>query len=745
MSRKAFYTCIALLASSIAVLAQAGSGNTGGQAQSEKEGKEVGGYQVQQSIELGYRFTDVMGSQPIFDTFINQNQGPRLLDQTLTMRSIGSSGIAFDRLYFNSFGWGGDPENAARLQVSKNLWYDFNLSFRRDRNFFDYNLLANPLNPPVSNPSIPVLFSPHQMQIVRRMYDASLTLMPESKFTVRLGYSRNRTEGPSLSSFHEGTDPLLNQLWNVSSNDVFIGFDVKALPRTTISYDQAIQFDKNDTDYNLAPFAQFPLANGTLVSLGLPFNTDVNQPCAVPLLSSGFANPRCNLYITYLRNQRVRNTTPTERLSFRSDYFKRLNLFGEASYSSADLDSPFFEFFDGLVTRTRERQFTFSGPASVRRTAVNSYLGATVTLTEKLRLSDSFRYDNFHIPGQWNSLATATEGIPVGSPPGVNVLLSPLAPTVTTTAFTANFLGQKSISNQIQIEYSPSKYAGVHVGYRFRHRRMFKSEPEVALDPESGIPEFEGDLIEVNEHTPLIGIWLRPVESLRINVDAEATTADNFITRISPRQKQHYRARLSYKPRRWATFSASTDITESRNGESDTHFNQHYRNAGFILALFPNDRIGLDLAYNYTDAHQAALICYNGTFLAPGTVVDGCPTLDPDLNENPNSILSDYANNTHYFSSTVRFQPVKRLTAAVGYGLTRSDGSETILNVLQPFGPLQFTYHQPLASLSYEFIPGVAFNLGWNYDQYKEDSFVGPTAARYFHDNRATISLRYSF
>lgn len=37
------------------------------------------------------------------------------------------------------------------------------------------------------------------------------------------------------------------------------------------------------------------------------------------------------------------------------------------------------------------------------------------------------------------------------------------------------------------------------------------------------------------------------------------------------------------------------------------------------------------------------------------------------------------------------------------------------------------------------------FNMGWNYYQYGEDSFVGPTASRYFHANSLTESLRYSF
>jgi LPS transport system D len=741
MSAKAFLALIAVLVPSTLALSQT-TGST--PAQTNEEGKEIAGYQVQQSIDFGYRFTDVNGSEQMFDTFINQHQGPRLLEQTLSMNSVNHSGVAFDRLSLSTFGWGGDPENAARLNMSKNLWYDFGLSFRRDRNFFDYDLLANPLNPPTSNPNIPVLFSPHQMQVVRRMYDFNLALMPQSKFSIRLGYSRNRSEGASFSSFHEGTDVLLNQPWNVTSDDFFIGFDIKVLPHTSVSYDQAVQVDKNDTNYTLAPFAAFPLVDGTPVSLGLPFNTVANQPCKTPVLPTGFANPTCNLYISYLRNQRVRRTTPTERLTLHSD-FKRVNFVGEISYSSGDLDSPYFEAFNGLVSRNDERQFTFRGPASVRRISVNSYAGITVALTDRINISDVFRYDNFQIPGNWNSVATTTDGVPVGTPPDVNVILSPLGPTVTSTAFTANFLGQKSFANQIQVDYTPSKYAGVHVGYRFRHRHVFKSEPEVVIDPESGIPEFEGDVIDVNEHTPIFGLWVHPTDALRINLEAETMASDNFITRISPRQRQNYLARMNYKPNKWASVAVSANIIESRNGESDTQFEQHYRNAGFVASLLPRDRFGLDVAYNYTSGLQAAFICFNGTFTPAGTVLNGCPTFNSSNNNNPNSIRSSYDNNTHYVSSTVKVKPVKRLTAAIGYALTRSNGHETVLNALQPFGSLQFTYHQPIGSLSYEFVKNLSLHAQWNYDQYNEDSFTGPTTARYFHDNRTILSLHYEF
>ena len=217
------------------------------------DGREFGNYRVQQSVTFGYRFADITGNQDMYNTFINQHAGPRLLEQSLSTHAINGSGALFDDLSVNSFGWGGDPENVARARVSKNRWYDFNFLFRRDQNFFEYNLFANPLNPATSNPNLPVLFSPHEYQTRRRMYNYDLTLLPQSKFTIRLGYFRNRQEGPgNFSTVHEGTEPLLNQAWNLTSNDYHIGFDIKVLPKTLISYDQYLEYDKNDTDLSLA-------------------------------------------------------------------------------------------------------------------------------------------------------------------------------------------------------------------------------------------------------------------------------------------------------------------------------------------------------------------------------------------------------------------------------------------------------------------------------------------------------------
>ena len=95
--------------------------------------------------------------------------------------------------------------------------------------------------------------------------------------------------------------------------------------------------------------------------------------------------------------------------------------------------------------------------------------------------------------------------------------------------------------------------------------------------------------------------------------------------------------------------------------------------------------------------------------------------------------------------TSIRFRPGKRLTANLGLSITSVDGSIPQFDILLPLGTSQYKYQQSVASLSVDLGHKLAWNTGWNYYQYKEGSFVGPTAPRYFHANSLTESLRYAF
>jgi hypothetical protein len=222
----------------------------------EQKGVDQGNYNIKQSIEFGGRFTNLSGDIQAYDTFVNLQQGLRLLGFTTEMRSLDHHATVFDRLYFSNFGYGGDPNMATRLRVSKNRWYNLDALFRKDENFWDYSLQANPLNPSTPFPNGPagygapaciscvLTMSPHLFNTRRKLGDYSLLVLPDSKIRFRAGYSRNIVEGPGFSSIHEGTEQALFENYKTTINTYRIGVDFRLVPRVNFSYDQTCQWQR---------------------------------------------------------------------------------------------------------------------------------------------------------------------------------------------------------------------------------------------------------------------------------------------------------------------------------------------------------------------------------------------------------------------------------------------------------------------------------------------------------------------
>ena len=739
--------CLMIALSPKMLVAQTPSASPTPVAPPEPDGVNRGGYQIHSSFEVGYRSTDVTGSDDMYDTLVNLRTGPRILDQSLTMQSVDHQGLLFDNLYLNSSGWGGDPNNYMRLRADKNKWYNLQGSFRRDQNFFDYDLLANPLNPPTSTPSIPILNSPHSFDTTRRMSDIDLTLLPQSSVSFRLGYSHNNMTGPSYSSIHEGTEGSLLQDWNTSMNSYRLGVDFRIAPRTVLSYDQFLDYYKGDTDYQLNPINDvlLPSAPPTSVSLGLSIDPVNKVPCAVVppasslIVNGTLTNVTCSAYSSYLRNQRIRTSTPTERISLRSSYFKKLEVLGSFSNSSATSSTPLNESFGGLITRTNTLAFTGTGTASANRISDVADLEATLHVTQHLRLIEKFYFWSYRIPqnGSFNELDYSC------AVPPCNLLSTPLntpsVPGGTPTIAQSSF-NQTWKRNQTELVWDFSKKAGARIGYRYGDRDFNHFVDYLPGD----VDHFVG-----LEKTALLGFWARPIHTLRLNFDLEHTNFNGVFVRLSPRKEARYRFQTTYSPRSWATLGGSINLLQESNADLQTQYLAHNQNYGLTASLAPRERFGLDLAYNFNSVIQNALICFNDTPPVGAILpfVTNAEANDCAGNDTSNNLIANsyYTNHTNFGMATVRFKPAKRVIANLGYSITSVDGTVPQFNILQPLGSLQYKYHQPVASLSVDIGHRWAYNMGWNYYQYAEGSFVGPSAPRYFHANSLTESLRYSF
>jgi hypothetical protein len=560
------------------------------------------------------------------------------------------------------------------------------------------------------------------------------------------------------------------------------------LPKTRIHYDYFYSYFRGDSmaALNAVPYT---LSGGTAVDLGIPFNTPASQPCATPILSTGYANPACNGFFAYNRFPQTRTSVHVNQIGLQSSYWNRTDFSGRFAYSDAQSRMPaFVELFDGLATRSRLRTSLETGSGSTKRISANADFGMTVRMTRRLRLVDTFRWDNFRIPGSWN-LATAAlfgatlastpnEFSPATCPPPFTAATCPQHSSSSGADLTSDLfyssLRQEQKLNIMQAEYDFSRRLSARIGYRYLQRKIVhgvSSSQTLVFYPTlpnrgacAGQPLVNGvctvtntgeildSPVEISGHSGLAGFSARPLDTLRMFFDAELFFADHSFLRISPRKEARYRLQTQYTPRSWAVVGASINVLQNSNREMLTNYRGHNRNYGFTASITPRERFGIDLGYNYNDYLQDALVCFadtDVTLLVVTNARDCTRNLDAGnpFNDSGNPLLTDsyYTNKTHFGMTAVTFKPVKRVTTQVGYSITSVGGKSPVFNNLQPDSAIHYNYHQPLANVGIELHRNLTWNMGWNYYQYNEKTFVGPTVSRYFHANNAIVSLRYSF
>jgi len=782
----------------------------------EEKGIDQGNYNIKQSIEFGGRFTNIIGDQQAYDSMVNLQQGPRLLNFTTEMRSLDQRGTFFDRLYFSNFGYGGDPNVVSVLRISKNKWYLFDSMFRHDENFFDYSLLANPYNPaapPANAPAgfNPVITAPSTLlntQIVgmspqyfntrRNMQNYGLTLLPDSKIRIRLGYNHKTNTGPSYSTIHEGTEQFLFQNLSATMTQYRLGVDFRFLPHTNISYDQIWSYYKTDpgaVDQN----QQFNVGTGfPPVDLGVSFN---GPPCSPTFQPGGNVTPTCNAFYNYQTHSASRTSAPTEQISLQSNPISSLQITGKFSYTGSDFNiNDYQQSFSGRVSRSSLANYAESGPSQGRHVASYGDLGATWQITHDFSLVDSFHYGNWNEPAQYIStqcsffstslIVPANVFAPTATLPSTSCNTPPGLPTGTPTHSTSsgpdilvnldsNFLKQKTITNLIEGQVQISPKAGAYFGYRYTHRVIaddFYNVQNAIYFPNNAArgscalvagllpagctqnadgsisfltpdPVFEPpDATDINANSAVLGLWWKPVQHLTINLDADLGSADNTFTRLSPRNYQQFRAKAQYRASTWLNFTAYFTTSEGQNPAADVSGSEHNRNVGLSFSVTPSQKFSAQLGYNFNAIASQLLICFTSSLAQPG--LPACPDVTGLVQQ-----VSPYSSHVNTGFLDFLWTPVNPLSFEVGANLSGVTGSEVNLNPQSPIatapaGPLNSSWYQPYGSVAYHFAKHWTGRARWDYYGYHEDSngsYQDLYAPRNFHGNLITLSVRFGF
>ncbi len=747
------------------------------------------GYSLHESINLGGHMTNITGSNAMYDTLVNLHSGPRVLGETFSLQPLKTNKHPlFDHMSAFSNGFGGDPFNYARMVVEKGKYYIFHGTFRRDRQYFDYDLLANPNIPsgqsipvgPVSSPTGQLAWpqvrqSPFLYNTVRRMTDASLTLFPQSRVTYRFEYAQNVFQGPSLSpgagspffAPSLGASSQLLEAHQRNSVDEFIGsISWKPVRDTKVTFEEIVDHNKIDTYYTIAPSQYYVQeADGTPASLGgwdslTPYNIrscntgSMTAPYTIlsaPQTPGGkpVINPACDVVINYLRSQPTRFLYPTEIFRFQSASIKNIEMNGDVRYTDANMNMPhYLETFEGLSGQTRALKYT--GHAHANRKVIAINYGMDWQASPAWSFSEQLTYSNVQQPG----VADVTgEGwkIPAGSPETVTY-----AGPLTTSAASAgegaadgtpNFFGQKRFTNRVTATWYGLSRLTLSLGYRYHQQIIALGVPHNTPLP---VGSTTNGTVTIHQNGGIFTADFRPTAQWNMNGSVGVFYSDNAYTPVSPRQEQRYRLHTMYRPKSWLTITGAYNDQEIHD---NTNNNQaavaagdavyagpidhvaYSRVLGVGASIAPSPYYAINFNYGYSDIYTSTNICYDasasptlpGAATASGTACPGGTVRGVSYYQfGP---TKDFEHSpTQYGYVSLSLNPVKRISSTLGYNVSSVDGSRFYNDARDVAGSLVSTYQSPFVKVSWTVHKGLIWNAKYNYYGYGEG---GPSGAEY--------------
>jgi hypothetical protein len=389
-------------------------------------GDNVSGYNIIDSVELGYRFASTGGNYSQYQSMVNYHDGLRVLGSYFTMNSKDGHGKYFDELVLTTSGLGNDPYENATLRIQKNKLYRYDMMWRRN----DY------VNPGLTTDGAA---GTHSLATQYDMQDHDFVLFPDSKLKFFLGFTGSSQNGPALSSVQiaSGGDiyPLFANVkrvrreYRVGNEFVLSGFRVNWI--------RGWEDFKEDTPFTITG-AGAALYGGSTSLIGFqraePYHG--TSPYWRVALFRDWKNFSMNGRFTYTGGQRA--FVVDENSIGAGRFGAQQNL---QTYSIGNAQRP-----------VATGNFTVSWIPAPKLTVVNS------TSVYNVRTEGDAAYIQFNNATQTSDLAYY------------------------------NYLGIRTVSNETDVNYQATPWMGVSGGYQYSNRLIRSVEQTTFFGTTEGTP-----------------------------------------------------------------------------------------------------------------------------------------------------------------------------------------------------------------------------------------------------------------
>jgi hypothetical protein len=682
-------------------------------------GTDLSSYNVTNSFETGYRFSQVGGDSSFYRGTVNYGNGLRLLSSAFTANSKDGHGYLFDAISLSTQGLGNDPYQVATFRIEKNDVYRYDMSWR----------LSNYFNPSLDNGDSDTVKNTRRI-----MQDHDLTVSLAKWAKLKLGYSRNHESGPEFSNYELYIGGLARDVlpidrdtrrdWNeyrVGSQFDFHGF------RLTLSHQWEYYKDDSSID-SLVPGQIYPLP------LSQPYQPAL--PVTYPTLATA-----------YSRGQ------PTHGVN--QGWFANLNknrklwaINARMTYNKGDNSMIYSENESGAAAIATTTP-AYPGSVACSNCGVGGPANAATFMMGNARWPFTAGDVTFSLFPTSNLTIVNSTSAEANRYDGGGQMLQVSSVAATKNIYWLYHMGEGRVSDSLDSNYRLNKWLGLNAEYRYTDRWLVNDLVR------SGTTNSK-DLNTLDDHmnTGTFGIRLRPAQPLSVNVDATVGRDSGAETPISPAHFHNIRARAEYRVQKRVRFAGtyrqiynlnapvgySYTLNAAYGAPPAAYYASHSRDLSFNSSFTVNRNLSLDASYSKTHLDTLANLWAE---------IPSSPTLVVS----ERGYVSQYVSNVHTVSLMAR-TTLHRGTFYAGYNIARDTGDgravqnlglqDPAASYLAGLNTFPMTYQAPMARLSIKITEKMRWNGGWEFYRYNQ-KFAYFGYMPYYRAQTGYTSLSWAF
>lgn len=530
-----------------------------------------GGFNNQGSAEVGYRFTEVKGFQPMYKELFDLESGPRLLDFNLFGEAREGANHFADSYSLSLSGLGGDPFPTAQFSVSKNKVFDLRVNWRQSYYFWNQN--DNVILPitTVATTLSTGLTDHHNWDTVRKFGSVDLTLHATNNLRFNLNYYRTTDNGPTFTTASPDFLGSPSYWGGYARANPFYLF--APINNETNRFTGGLDYTFHTWTFHYAAGYQTFGANTNV--------NNVNSPqLSINPAASSQLEPLANFTWSNFR----RMTTPVSEFSFVGKPLKRLEWRGGYLFYRYSGPVNFDQSFNGVAPDSTNVQTPYAVSQSVR---------ASVTEPDNI-ISQGFTYD---INSWWSVSADYRYSHQTSTALGT---LSSLFNAITPTTLQEDIVWRNNLSDlDFRMDFTPIGNLIIRPGVRLLKADVVTLSGGIA-DPVLST--------QIKTARPEISVGYEPSKKLSIRGDLHSINNGASYTAITPHTEVGGRTSIKYHP--FAKFSIDEELNISNGKLLDTNYRNHLRANALTLDYALNERFSVFAGFSYQSLFTQGDIVY---------------------------------------------------------------------------------------------------------------------------------------